>query len=524
VVVRHAGSPCKRGEAVDLDPVKTPLSNMKKAPTAAYLFWGVALLYLALSPGTVAGMGYTPEEVRAGSQLMSNAAALMKGNPLSPIDWPRHGPLGVLFDLPFLWLGAHLKGHLNQDWAASLEPVFFTALLVTMLFVWLRRLTSPGWSFLLALVAGFCTMLWPYAYVGLEVKQSLALLLAGYLGLMDDRKATWLRAILFALVCALAVSVKASGTFLVPAILFLIGCYYWRQSFQGLRGLIPKFLVTVAIITIIYFLNSVLRSLFYLGNGGQGQYLKIWLVSGPTEFLLQVVGYFGSPSKGLIVYAPVLLLSFFAFSRFLKEHRALAIFVLLVLGGLVTGHSLPRFYTDETWGPRYLHTAVAPLMLCLGATRERFRLRTAAPVLVLAALGFWVSFLGAFFWYGVQQQAALAVSQSTLETLQGDVVWNPILLDERLFPYYLHGGQRFWTPSHIWWFAKPPDAPAVRDVDLAQYATPQSFLLRFWRVPLHGGLRRLWVFYLACLPVGLLLLVRAGWEQARVEAYGLENG
>jgi hypothetical protein len=469
-------------------------------------------------------MGYASEEYAAGSQIMSNAVAFIKGKPSSPINWPRHGPLASLLDFPLLWLGAHLKGHLNQDWTASLEPVFLTALLVTVLFLWLRRLTSPGWSFVLTLVAGFCTMAWPYAYIGLELKQSLALLLAGYLALMDDGKATWPRVMLFAFLCAVAVSVKASGTFLVPAILFLIGCYYWRYSSRELRGVLPKLLATLAIILVIYFSNSFLRSLFFAPSGGQGRFFKFWLVSGPTAFLLQVVGCLGSPNKGLIVYAPIVLLSFLAFPRFLKEHRSLAIFALLVLGGLLSGHSLQRAYTDETWGPRYLLAAIAPLILCIGATRERLRLRTVVPVLILATLGFWVSFLGAFFWYGVQQQAAIAASQSMLETLQGDIVWNPILLDERLLSYYLHGGQRYWTPDHIWWFEKPSDAPIVKNVDLAQYAIPQSFLFRFWRVPLHGGIRRLWYFYLACLPVGLLLLLRAGWVQARTEAYQLEDG
>ena len=53
----------------------------KKSLAAAYLFWGVALLYLALSPGTVGGMGYAAEEFAAGSQIMSNAVALIKGQP-----------------------------------------------------------------------------------------------------------------------------------------------------------------------------------------------------------------------------------------------------------------------------------------------------------------------------------------------------------------------------------------------------------------------------------------------------------
>jgi len=499
------------------------LQYTRKVHPAAYLFGGVFLIYLALSPGSVANMGYASEELTAGSQILSNAVAWMRGNSPTPISWPRHGLLTVLFDLPFVGLGSHLKGHLNQDWVVSFEPILLTGLMVMVLFLWLRRLTSPGWSYLLALTAAFCTMLWPYAYIGLEVKQSLALILAGYLGFSHEAKITWPRGLLFAASCAVAVSVKASGTFLIPAVLFLVGYFYWRDSFQELREELPKLLATLAIIFGVFLSNYALRSLFFARYGSQGHFFRYWLIDGPTEYLLQVVGYFGSPNKGLIVYAPILLLSFLAFPRVLKEHRPLAIFTLLTLGGLASGHALQRFYVDETWGARYLHSAIAPLIICIGATRERLHASTAAPVLVLAALGFWVSFLGAFFWYGVTHQAATDASQATLETLQGDIVWNPILLDERLFFYYLRGGPEWWMPNHIWWFAKPPNAPAERPVNLSQYAVPQSFLIHFWRTPFHGGLRRLWYFYFLCLPVGVLLLAKAGWE-TRTQAHQLVDG
>ena len=166
---------------------------------------------------------------------------------------------------------------------------------------------------------GFCTLLWPYAYIGLEVKQSLALLLAGYLGLMNDGKATWSRVLLFALSCAVAVSVKASGTFLVPAILFLVGCYYWRYSFRenaspsaqtgGNFGNHPGS---------IFFELGPAFPLLLSAMGAKVSSSRLWLVSGPTAFLLQVVGYFGSPNKGMFVYAPIVLLSFLAFPRFSK--------------------------------------------------------------------------------------------------------------------------------------------------------------------------------------------------------------
>ena len=74
---------------------------------------------------------------------------------------------------------------------------------------------------------------------------------------------------------------------------------------------------------------------------------------------------------------------------------------------------------------------------------------------------------------------------------------------------------RFWSPSHTWWFNEPPDAPKVKNVDLSQFAVPQSFMLRFRQTPLDGGRLLLWWFYFLSLPLGLLLLVGAGWEQAK---------
>ena len=482
-----------------------------KVHPAAYLFGGVFLIYLAFSPGSVAGMGYAGEELRAGTQILSNAAAWMRGSSLVAISWPRQGILPVVLDLPFLALGSHLRGRLGQDWVVSLEPVLLTALLVTVLFVWLRRLTTPGWSYLLVMIASFCTMLWPYAYIGLEVKQSFALMFAAYLGLTHEGKITWPGAILLAASSSVAVSVKSSGTFLVPAVLFVVGHFYWRGSVAKLRLELPKLLATLAIMGGVFLSSYAARSLF-AAYGSQGQFFRFWLVEGPTGYLLQVVGYFGSPNKGLIVYAPILLLAFWAFPRVLKEHRALAIFTLLTLGGLVSGHGLERFFTDETWGARYLHGAIAPLILCIGATRQRLSASTAAPVLLLGALGLWVSFLGAFFWYGGTHRAMIDATQSTLETIQGDIVWNPVLFDERLLVYYLHGGSEEWMPDHTWWFERPSDAPAVKPVNLAQYAVPQSFLIRHWKTPLNSGLKRVWYFYLLCLPLGVLLLFLSGLE------------
>ena len=237
------------------------------------------------------------------------------------------------------------------------QPVLLTSALVTLLFCWMRRLTSPGWSYLLALIAAFCTMLWPYAYIGLEVKQSLALLLAAYLGLTHQGKISWSRSLLFALSCAVAVSVKSSGTFLVPAILFLVACFYRHDSFEKLRDELPKLVATLAIIGTV-FLSSYAERGRFAAYGGQGRFFRFFLVDGVTRFLLQVIGIIlGRPTKGLSLQAPIVLIALLALPRVLKEKSALAIFTLLTLAGLVGGHALLTGYTEDRLGDHAIFTA-----------------------------------------------------------------------------------------------------------------------------------------------------------------------
>ena len=102
----------------------------------------------------------------------------MKGHSLPPMIWSRHGLVPVIFDLPFLKLG---KFSVSPDFMLFIRSVLFTAALLTILFLWLRKLCTPGVSLFLTLTAAWGTMLWPYAYIGLETKQSFFVFLAGYL-------------------------------------------------------------------------------------------------------------------------------------------------------------------------------------------------------------------------------------------------------------------------------------------------------------------------------------------------------
>ena len=141
--------------------------------------------------------------------------------------WSRHGLVPLFFDLPFLKLGKFL---VSPDFMLSFSPVLFTAGLLTILFLWLRKVCHPGMSLFLTLTAAWGTMLWPYAYIGLETKQSFFLLLAGYLGLACGKVRRWPSLLLFAATCGIALSIKSTGITLWPAIAYLIYVQFWERS------------------------------------------------------------------------------------------------------------------------------------------------------------------------------------------------------------------------------------------------------------------------------------------------------
>jgi hypothetical protein len=244
------------------------------------------------------------------------------------------------------------------------------------------------------LTAAFGTMLWPYAYIGLETKQSFFILLAGYLALADGGIRTWPRLLLFATACALAISVKGTGITLWPVIAYLIYVQF-RSDWRSQRA---HLLTSVLIIAAIWAFSHWGTNAYWRPRGGAGGNLRPWLIDSPIQLFSNAIGVFGSPSKGLLVYAPVLIASVYAVPRAFRTDRGLVIYALLVTACTLGFLSLLKFPTDETWGCRYMHLAIAPLVLCIGAAWPRPGWRTIAPLSVLAMVGVVVSFLGAFYY------------------------------------------------------------------------------------------------------------------------------
>lgn len=496
--------------------------------SALLLFAAVFLLYLSLSPGSIGGMGYTLEEMRATGELFSQPAAFLSGD--ESIHFSRNGPLALLFHAPFMGLGHVLSGgdRIWVDRILAIQPVIFTSLLVSLLFSWSRRLTgSDVWALVLAVVGAFGTLLWPYAYIGLETTQSLFMFVAGWMALGSAAPRSWGRTVVFALVAAVAVSAKSTGAFLLPAAFFLI--WRWDTGPDRLRPRsLLKPLAAAVIVLAVFVVNSHYRGLFWEDYGGSGGFVKVWLVTGPISFFLNLVNFLFSGNKGLIVFAPVTLVSFYLLPRVWKTHRWIALWALLVLGGLAGGFSLLTNWADETWGPRYLHSSVAPLVLCIAAAHagKRFRVRHELALVLAAWFGIVVSFFGSFFYYGRLHGAQTATGQPILEALQTDPVWNHIRFNERLFRVWLasdEAGPRrtWWVAKHKWFFKPPADAEPWKGVDLSKEAVPQSVLVRALEAEHRSPVDRIWLpIYLGSAAAGGVLLVLVAWRARRRDLDG----
>src|SRR5438045_469068 len=254
-----------------------PATDNSVRKTAWLLFFSLSACYLALAPATTMGRGYTYEDMQAGVGLLTSFNAWVKGRPVPPIEWTRHGPVPMLLDLPFIKLG---KYFVSPDFVLSLQPVLLTAGLLTTVYVWLRKLCTPGMSLSLALIGAFGTMLWPYAYIGLETKQSFFVLLAGYFGLATGKIRSWPRLLLFSIMCAFAISAKSTGIVLAPAIAYLVYVQFrddWRSQWK-------QAMTVILIVTGIWAFDAVGWNLFWGPRGGGPQVLlQQWTTDSPFQ-------------------------------------------------------------------------------------------------------------------------------------------------------------------------------------------------------------------------------------------------
>ena len=250
----------------------------------------------------------------------------------------------------------------------SFKPVLVTAALVTLLFFWLRLLSSPEVALLLTLAGAFGTMLWPYAYISMEPLQSLFVLLAGFLGLACGPIRGWWRMLAFAAVCGIAVSLKSTGLVFFPAIGYLLYVQF-RDDWRSRPCPNPALAAVIgASGSSRWWPDSLLDPARRRLSS-----TRPWIIDSPFTFFTNVIGMLGSPSQGPVRVLPGPdRVSLRRSQSVPHPPRHYPLRALLVSGAIIGELSMLKAFADEVWGSRYLHTAIAPLLLVMGAAFPRW--------------------------------------------------------------------------------------------------------------------------------------------------------
>ncbi len=483
----------------------------------AALFLSCLLLVVSWGPGTNRWMGYSQEENDAATAVIAHLAGAEAPGPI----FSRHGFVPTLAKLPYALAAWPFRPARPGERSAiaealfSLEPQVATAILITLLALWVARATgSRRGALAVAFAALYATPLWPYAYLGLETTQALLLFAAAFLAIGPVERPRALHTVLFVLLVGLAGSAKTTGIFLFPLLVWLTLLAERRRKLARPelgRSLLPWALASLVGFRALSYVAvaSYRRTAVLFGDLGLLEAWRRATVDSPIDLLVHLHGFLFSLNKGWLVFAPLALVGIVAAARRGPEQEARR-FALGTFLCLLLPHAAMVFWAEDTWGPRYLNGAIAPALLALALVRAssaQTARRHPRWLLTLAASGLAINLLGTSVHYSALFKATLAAREDTLEALQFDPLWNHprfnawILEEWARAPRSPRAEPHPYSLDRRWWWTDVPGVPPPsRSVDLATLVRPQPLVLRVLVGREAPPLR----------PIALLLLVLGG--------------
>ncbi len=424
--------------------------------------------------------------------------------------------------LPALLLRLAL-GHtsLGLTFVAFLTNPLFTALTAVLLALYVRRLGfEESTALALALIYGTATLALPYTRMLFgEPMAALGTVAALYALHRAEHQFSTRWAILAGLALSLSIWARLINS---PAVLFLAWYQYARLRRER-PGTRPKDVLRAPRV-LAFLLTTAL-----VGVGGYALY-NTYRYGVPWQTGYQItkgeffttppwIGFYGimvSPLRGLVWYAPVLLLAIPGFRRLWRSHPLDARTLLGVIAVYVALFSTWwMWWGGFAWGPRFLLPIIPLLVVSLAPLWEDQRRRRA--VLTLTVLSLIVQALAVL--------PDFALSETLLETTYGSVVASPAMYDPRWSPIVLQAkllAQGFWDVAwvKVGKTALPTVAASVVVMILA--ATGIWRLCREGRHVAIKGKARL------ILTMGLLLLmgmwgVAAGWGVRAVSTHARQD-
>jgi hypothetical protein len=282
--------------------------------------------------------------------------------PLPPV-LEAAGVAALLRGLGLLSLDAPLAPAIVAKLTASL----FTALAGVFAFITARRFCTIGQASVVAIGFGLGTGLWPTAAQTLWQHASFTCSLMAAIALWTaDARPTTLRWAVLGALLGWALSARPQA---LPMIGILAAGTIWHSPTRGRVALIAAMLVPVGVFAAL--------NVAWFGHpaGAQPQFeqftLSVHNVRSTWQAPLQgVAGLLFSPSRGLLIFSPIVLVALFARppatrTPFLRWTRAAAAAQLLLYG------SYSVWWGGYTYGPRYLLDVLPALVpaAALGVAR-----------------------------------------------------------------------------------------------------------------------------------------------------------
>jgi hypothetical protein len=318
----------------------------------------------------------------------------------------RTGILQPVLMVPFYAVGAGIDEVLTggddytyRSFVLRLYSAAVTALCAAMLFLLVRALgRSEGWAIALALAFAFASLALPYAGIGMEPTGTLVVMAAFLVATYASRSGSlWLWALTGAMV-GVAASTKPSNALPALGALVLLWPGLRDAGRAERRRLVAALALPIVLGAITYLGYNLYRFDDPFETGYQG------LEYGPGKAPFAALGLYLSPGKGLAWYSPLAIIGLLGLIALWRRERTLAI---AIVAGMALG-TLPyltAFWSDDTWGPRYLVPVAWLLLLPIAwwATTKRRRL-IAGGVLAVAI---WVQLAGTLVGFGPQTSALL---------------------------------------------------------------------------------------------------------------------
>ncbi|MGH7556115.1 MAG: hypothetical protein ACREMQ_24190 [Longimicrobiales bacterium] len=268
----------------------------------------------------------------------------------------------------------------------TLAASIIAAASVVVMFVLLRRLTTRKWATILALAYAVGTSTWTTSGEALWQQGASTLFLLLTLLALSGPQPSWWRGGLWA---ALALAVRPTNVFLWAIVLGVM-LLERRRAGAFVAFALPGAVTGLLLVIYNWTLFGDVR------GGYDTEPLRLF---SPTA----LAGLLASPSRGLLIYSPVVLFAALGAWLALRRsrgdaRRVYAIAALYALASILFLAHLERWWGGASWGPRLLTETTAALVVLMAPATAWIRTRPARRALFAAAFA-WslaVQAIGAF--------------------------------------------------------------------------------------------------------------------------------